>query len=183
MPVPLLPLVPLLPVLPVLPVLPLLLPAALLLRGTASIRATVALGMAAGILPAPLEGVCDWGEAAPAMLLWSAPPLLVLPAVPDVPAAAMPPVSLAPAAPVPVVLLLLRLLPLPLAGVPLVSAVALLLVLDGVLFVPAADALLSVAPLRMLLQPASVTASKPASTTLCCFRFMINSFGWYRCSG
>ena len=88
-----------------------------------------------------------------------------------------------------VLLPLLRLLPLPLAGMAaLVSAAGVLLVLalllEGLLLVLVADALpLSVAPLRKLLQPASATASKPASTTLCCFRFMINSFGWYRYSG
>jgi hypothetical protein len=58
-------------------------------------------------------------------------------------------------------------------------------VLAELLLAPTVEALLaSPAPvLRMELQPASANASMPASTTLCCFRFMINSFGWYRYSG
>jgi hypothetical protein len=38
-------------------------------------------------------------------------------------------------------------------------------------------------PPRMELHPASVSASKPASTTLCCLRFMINSLSCLPCSG
>jgi len=174
------PLEPLLPVLPVLPVL--------LECGTASINATVALGMAVALLPlAGGVGVCACAPVAPAMAL---PPL----SLPEVPLVAelplVPLVLLLPALPV-----ALRLLPLPLAPLPAMllplSAPAGLpaALLDGLVPVlPAAlsvdvAALLSVAPLRIELQPASAIASMPASTTLCCFEFMINSFGWYRYSG
>ena len=38
-------------------------------------------------------------------------------------------------------------------------------------------------PPRMELHPASANASKPASTTLCCLRFMINSLSCLPCNG
>jgi hypothetical protein len=120
------------------------------------------------------------------------PPALpepMLPIEPELPALLplprLLPLPVAPLLPPPSVFIPVPATPLPLSPVvPL--PVAPPAVLAELLLVPTVEALLASpppAPPRMALHPASVTASMPASTTLCCFRFMINSFACYRYSG
>jgi hypothetical protein len=149
---------PLVPELPTEPLLPLLVE--LPLRGTTSIRVTTLLGVPAVDAVELLELV-----SCGLLVLWPAPvmPLVLLPML------LAPLISL----PVDAVLLpapMLLILAVPLEGVlcaasPLVEALGVLLAVS-----------LLVLPVE--LHAASPSASKPANSTLCSLRFMINSFEW-----
>lgn len=138
-----------LPVVPAVPELPV---ADELPRGTTSIRLTTALG-------ALVEAVAVEDVSWPVLGLW---PMAAL-------AAAVLPVEVLPAM-LPLVSAVL-LLVLPVGGV--LCAASPLVTLEVVL---AISLPLPLVPVE--LQAASPSASKPAKTTLCSLRFMINSFGW-----
>jgi len=175
------------PVVPVVPLLPIAAepePAAPE-RGIASTDTTTAFGVPAEIPAAP-DGIpaapcaCDDVPMLPAPLVAALPPpcalpLALLPVLPLEPLSMLPLDPLDPLDPLPM-LPLESLMPLaPLASlVPLVP-------LEPLLPLPMAPD--SSPPPRMELHPASTSASKLASTTLCCFRFMINSLSCLPCNG
>ena len=187
------------PVVPLAPLLPTTAePApAPLGRGIASTDTTTAFGVPAEI-PAASDGIpaapcaCDDLPMLPAPLVAALPPPCALPLM--LPLALLPeplePLSMLPLDPLDPLVPMLPLPMLPLESlapleplVPLEPLASLLPLVPLEPLLPLPMAPDSSPPPRMELHPVSASASKPASTTLCCFRFMINSLCCLICSG
>ena len=161
-------------------------------RGIASTDTTTAFGVPAEIPAAP-DGipaapcVCDEVPMLPVLLVGALPPPCE--SVPWAPPLLLPdPLSMPVLDPLdpldPLPMLPLESVAPPESLVPLEPLAPLesLVPLEPMLPLPLPVAPDS-SPPRMELHPANTSASMPASTTLCCFRFMINSLSCLPCSG